>query len=264
VLERDPDMQLLPAGLSAAVRRTLELCLQKDVKDRLRHIGDARLALEGRFAVPAPAARAIWPRALPAAAALVIAAFGTGAYVAMRAPTAVATLPLPVTRFVITPPSTAPLSELGGHDFALSPDGQRLAYLGQNAAKNGVALYIRELDALEPRLLQGTEVLNPTPNVNPFFSPDGRSIGFAAPDGSVIRARVDGAPPLKMFHSQPYFGATWIAEDMVVVATNGRLVRVSADGTGTPGTLDGRCEPVRSFSERPPRWRGGALHVPRR
>ena len=239
VLERDPDMQLLPAELSAAVRRTLELCLQKDVKDRLRHIGDARLALEGRFAVPAPVARArpIWPRALPAAAALVIAAFGTGAYVALRAPTAVATLPLPVTRFVITPSSTAPLSELNGHDFALSPDGQRLAYLGQNAAKNGVALYVRELEALEPRLLPGTEVLNPTQNVNPFFSPDGKSIGFAAPDGSVIRARVDGAPALKMFHSQPYYGATWIADDMVVVATDGGLVRVSADGTGTPEPL---------------------------
>jgi eukaryotic-like serine/threonine-protein kinase len=240
VLERDPDMHLLPTGLPPPVRRTLELCLQKDVKDRLRHIGDARLALEGRFAVPAPAARARppWSRTLPAAATLVIAALGTGVYVAMRAPAAVATSPLPVTRFVVTPPATAPLSNLGGHDFALSPDGRRLAYLGQNAAKNGVALYVRELDALEPRLLPGTEVLNPWPNVNPFFSPDGKSIGFAAPDGSVIRARVDGAPPpLKMFHSDLIFGASWIADDAVVVATGARLERVSIDGAGTPEPL---------------------------
>ena len=240
VLERNPEMQLLPAGISPAVRRTLELCWQKDVRDRLRHIGDARLALEGKFAVPAAAAtaRPIWRRAFPVAAALIIVALGAGAYVAMRAPPAVATSPLPVTRFVITPPATAPLSNLGGHDFALSPDGQRLAYLGQNAAKNGVVLYVRELDALEPRLLPGTEVLNPSPNVNPFFSLDGRSIGFAAPDGTVARARVDGsARPTEMFRSESIFGATWIADDALVVATGARLERVSMDGTGTPEPL---------------------------
>jgi serine/threonine-protein kinase len=238
VLERDPDMQLLPAGLPAPVRGTLELCWQKDVKDRLRHIGDARLALEGKFAVPAAAARArpIWSRALPAAAALIIGALGTGAYMAMRAPPSAGTSPLQVTRFVITPPATAPLSNLNV-DFAISPDGQRLAYLGQNAARNSVALYVHDLDALEPRLLPGTEVVNPSPNVNPFFSPDGKSIGFAAPDGSMIRARVDGAPPQKMFHSDAMFGATWIADDQIVVATGDHLVRVSTDGGGTPEPL---------------------------
>jgi len=228
VLERDPDMRALPAGLPPPVRTTLELCLQKDVKDRLRHIGDARLALEGKFAVPASAARArpIWSRALPVAAALVIVAVGTGAYVAVRAPS-----PLPVTRFIFTPPATAPLSDLRGHDFALSPDGRRLAYLGQNAARNGVELYVRELDALEPRLLPGTNLVNPSANVNPFFSPDGKSIGFAAPDGSVMRARVDGAPPQKMFESQLIFGATWIADDAVVFSTGARLERISTDGS---------------------------------
>lgn len=239
VLERDPDLRLLPAGLSSAVHRTLELCLQKDVKDRLRDMGDARLALEGKFAapMPVPPAPPIWRRALPAAAVLAIGTLGTGAYLATLAGPADPPSPLPVTRFVITPPATAPLSNLGGHDFALSPDGQLLAYLGQNAEKNGVALYLRELDTLEPRLLPGTEVLNPSPNVNPFFSPDGKSIGFAAPDGSVVRADVDGAPPLEMFHSDLIFGVTWVSDDAVVVATGTRLERVSLDGSGTPEPL---------------------------
>jgi serine/threonine-protein kinase len=227
VLERDADMLLLPADLPAAVRGTIELCLQKDIKDRLRHMGDARLALEGKFAAPPAAARPVWPRALQLAAVLVVV--GVGAYVTMRGPSAVATS-LPVTRFVVTPPATAPLSNLTGYDFALSPDGQRLAYLGQNAGRNGVALYLRELDALEPRLLPGTEVLRPSQNVSPFFSIDGKSIGFAAPDGRVIRASIDGAPPLEMFRSNLFYGATWVAEDAVVIATGTRLERISTEG----------------------------------
>jgi serine/threonine-protein kinase len=237
VLERDADMQRLPAHLPASVRKTLELCLQKDVKDRLHHIGDARLGLEGKFAVVPAADRPIWSRALPVAAAVAIAAVGTGAYMTMRAPTAAATSALPVTRFVITPPANAPLSNLTGPDLALSPDGQRLAYLGRNAARNEVALYLREFDALESRLLPGTEVLNPTQNVSPFFSPDGRSIGFAAPDGRVIRARIDGAPPLTLFQSGLFYGATWIADDTVVVATGTRLERIATDGEAKPLSL---------------------------
>jgi serine/threonine-protein kinase len=229
VLEGNVEMQWLPTGLPAAVSRTLELCLQKNVKDRLRHIGDARLALEGKFVVAQAAVRPVWPRALQVAAVLALLVVGVGAYIAVRAPSAVATS-LPVTRFVVTPSAAAPLSNLTGHNFALSPDGQRLAYLGQNAARNGVALYVRELDALEPILLPGTEVLRPSQNVSPFFSADGRSIGFAAPDGRVIRARIDGAPPLEMFRSNLFYGATWVADDMVVVATGTRLERISAEG----------------------------------
>ena len=40
--------------------------------------------------------------------------------------------PLPVTRFVITPPATAPLANLGGYDVVISPDGKRLAYFAQD------------------------------------------------------------------------------------------------------------------------------------
>ncbi|RPI59820.1 MAG: hypothetical protein EHM50_08505, partial [Lysobacterales bacterium] len=54
VLERDPDFRLLPSTVSPAVRRTLELCLEKDTRKRVRHIADARLALAGRFATDLP------------------------------------------------------------------------------------------------------------------------------------------------------------------------------------------------------------------
>jgi eukaryotic-like serine/threonine-protein kinase len=237
VLERDPDMRLLPADLSWTTRRTIELCLRKDLKERARDIGDVRLALEGEFAAPVPQNQPTSRRAWPVAAALAIAVLGAGAYWALRTPgPAVATSPLPVTRFVITPPATAPLSNLTGYDFALSPDGRRLAYLGQNAATGGVALYVRELAALEPKRLPGTDVLNPWSNTNPFFSPDGKSIAYTAPDGRMIRARLDGAPPQTAFQPGLIFGATWIADDTLIVSTGTRLERIRTDG-GAPEPL---------------------------
>jgi hypothetical protein len=84
VLEREPDMKKLPSGLPAAVRGTLDLCLQKDPKNRLRDIGDVRLALEGQVAGVSPEAnRPLWRRALPIAAAVAIGAVLAGALVAI-------------------------------------------------------------------------------------------------------------------------------------------------------------------------------------
>jgi serine/threonine-protein kinase len=231
VLERDPDMGLLPADLSWVIRRTIELCLRKDLKERARDIGDVRLALQGQFAPPVPGNQATSRRAWPVAAALAIGVLVTWAYSALRTPgPAVATSPLPVTRFVITPPPDAPLANLSGSDFALSPDGRRLAYLGQNAARDGVALYVRELDALESRRLPGTDVLNPWINMHPFFSPDGKSIVFTTPDGRMIRASVDGAPPLLMAQPGLTYGATETADDTLIFSTGTRLERVASDG----------------------------------
>ena len=64
--------------------------------------------------------------------------------------------PAPVSRFVITPPATAPLANQGGLDLAISPDGKRIAYLAVKPESGNVELYVRELDALEARPIPGT------------------------------------------------------------------------------------------------------------
>ena len=48
VLKTEPDWSLLPPGASGNVTRLLQRCLQKDVKGRLRDIGDARLKSKKR------------------------------------------------------------------------------------------------------------------------------------------------------------------------------------------------------------------------
>ena len=45
VIMKEPDLAALPENLPAAVRRLIQRCLDKDPKQRLRDIGEARVAL---------------------------------------------------------------------------------------------------------------------------------------------------------------------------------------------------------------------------
>src|SRR5215471_6994493 len=78
VLAREPDWTLLPRTLSPVVGIYLKRCLHKDRKQRIGDAQNVRLAVEGAFETAASqaaqspgAARPVWQRALPVAAALV-------------------------------------------------------------------------------------------------------------------------------------------------------------------------------------------------
>jgi len=73
VLETPAKLDALPSGVPPAVRRTLELCLEKDARKRIADMRDVRLALTGTFAVTTPAAPSR-ARALPSAVAAAAAA----------------------------------------------------------------------------------------------------------------------------------------------------------------------------------------------
>src|SRR5262249_14815746 len=155
-------------------------CLQKDLRRRLQHIGDARLELDeiGKEdtarASSEPVPRRLWS---------VIAAAIVGAALAWMGAMAIRPTPIdhPLSRFSISIPSSAPLlpgrfTGRGG-GLALSPDGRTIVY----ATSRGplVGLVTRELDALSVEPLRGAEG-----GTWPFFSPDGEWIGFFA-DGKM-------------------------------------------------------------------------------
>jgi serine/threonine-protein kinase len=174
VMTREPDWSTLPKDTPPHVRRLLRRCLCKDAKNRLRDIGDARLALEdGGDATPEGVPQ-MPPnqlrRALPwALAAAVIAGWtlwhrGEGAR-------------REVMHLDITyPPNVEPISGQG--TFAISPDGRSIAMVG---VRNGVRrLYVRLLDRAEPVEINDTTGLQTVD-----FSPDGTSVVFGLPSGSV-------------------------------------------------------------------------------
>jgi serine/threonine-protein kinase len=242
VLERDPDLAPLPAGLAPTVRRTLELCLRKDPKERLHDIADVRLALGGAFAGDEPSPQPpLWRRVWPAAATFVLGALLGGAWLVSRErPQEHAELapPRPVSRFTITPPASAPLTSLSGLDLAISPDGKRIAYYVSKLSTGNVELYIRDLDALEARRLPDSEV-TPVGTSNPFFSADGKSIGFWAPDHGVMRVSIDGTPAIKMLDSPSpaFLGAAWGSDNTLFYSSALQLHRVAAAGAGASEPL---------------------------
>src|SRR5215468_4000929 len=75
VLEVGANLSALPTGIPPAVRRTLELCLEKDARKRIADMRDVKLALAGTFTAGA-AAPPVRRLALPIAAAVVAGALG--------------------------------------------------------------------------------------------------------------------------------------------------------------------------------------------
>lgn len=113
---------------------------------------------------------------------------------------------------------------------AVSPDGALLAYVGLDGTTP--RLYLRPIDRFDAPPLAGTEGAN-----SPFFSPDGKWIGFQA-GRRLQKIPVDGGPAFTLAEVADLRGATWTTSDVIVYApgpTTG-LWRVPASG-GTAAPL---------------------------
>ncbi|HXH91131.1 MAG TPA: protein kinase [Thermoanaerobaculia bacterium] len=131
----------------------------------------------------------------------------------------------------ITLPKHAGIDAFG--QAALSPDGSSIVFIARavDSSSSGVttmSLWVRPLDRAEPRLLPGTEGAT-----EPFFSPDGRSVGFFA-QGKLKRIAIAGGPPQTICDAPLAFGAAWSRDGVILFCgLHGPLFRVNANG-GTP------------------------------
>ncbi|HEY1342561.1 MAG TPA: hypothetical protein VGF59_33895 [Bryobacteraceae bacterium] len=161
-------------------------------------------------------------------------------FVLMRPAPSSSAAPPAVSRLLIATPASAPLASVGGLDLAISPDGRRIVYFAQ-VSRDRVQLFVRELDGLDARPLVGTEVAGPggPGNMNPFFSPDGKSVGLFVPDRGVTIVPIEGGPPVKILDPPvpAFIGASWQADNTLIYSSGFRLQRVSAAGGGTPAPL---------------------------
>jgi DNA-binding winged helix-turn-helix (wHTH) protein/Tol biopolymer transport system component len=107
--------------------------------------------------------------------------------------------------------------------FTLSPDGHVVAW---SACDKTCSLYVRRVDQLDPRPLPGTEDASA-----PFFSPDGRWIGFFA-SGKLRKVALAGGTPTAIAEAPQPFGAVWMPDGTIVFAASARggLLRVSDRG----------------------------------
>jgi serine/threonine protein kinase/Tol biopolymer transport system component len=134
-------------------------------------------------------------------------------------------------RFTIDPPEGTSIA-LGpaAPQSALSPDGRHLAFATSNPEGKS-ALWVRPLDGLEARELKGTE------NADlPFWSPDGRHLGFFA-NGQLKKIDIAiGSPQVlwEPFVNTP--GATWGPDGVILFGGPEGISRISAAG-GEPSLV---------------------------
>jgi serine/threonine protein kinase len=173
VLKEEPPWGKLPPGLPVNVRRVLRRCLRKQPRDRFHDIADVRLELaeapETEASPSEGAPRSPWPRrALPWALALVAA--GVATWLGLRSSDERSS-PRTVVASILPPPGAEFLTERG---LALSPDGRDLVFAARDE-QGATELWLRRLDDPAARKLAGTEE-----GGAPFWSPDGRHVGFFA------------------------------------------------------------------------------------
>jgi serine/threonine protein kinase/Tol biopolymer transport system component len=240
VMTKEPEWAALPSVTPSGLRRLLRWCLDKDPKRRLQAIGDARVQIEELLSgapedVSAPARSGpapLWPRALPwAIAAGVVAAASLlvtlGA--AWRVP---ATAEQLLMELEITPPEGTSFGPVGTrHSAVVSPDGRQVVLVA--LAKDGTRmLWLRPLASASPRPLLGTENA-----INPFWSPDGRSVSFTA-GGKLKKMSVDSGQPQIIADSSGGISiGTSNAGGVTLFSDSGKPIqRVSAAG-GVPSPV---------------------------
>jgi serine/threonine protein kinase/Tol biopolymer transport system component len=187
VIERDPDWSRLPADTPPAIVRLLRRTLVKDPKRRLQSIGDARHEIDeaasGLRPEPAPAGRRLSRSAL-VAAAILLSGLGVGFFAGRVVDTPAVGSAQPALRAAVPLPPGLFLDGVGPPSIALSPDGSTIAFLARGTS--GVQhLYVRSLAAESATLVPDSGTAEA-----PFFSPDGRWIGFAVGVSSL-----DDTPP---------------------------------------------------------------------
>jgi eukaryotic-like serine/threonine-protein kinase len=211
ILEREPQ----PLQTTSPLDRIIRTCLAKDPDQRFQTAIDLKRnlmwAMETSPAAATPKkTRTRW---IVAAAALVAIALSVLHFTA-AVPTA------PEKRLdIVTPATSSPTS------FALSPDGRRIAYVA--GADGRSRLWVRPLDSTSAQVLPGTEGA-----LNPFWSPDGQSLGFFA-DQKLKRIDLGGGQP-QILSGVANLTAqgTWNAEGVILFSSGGAapLSRILASG----------------------------------
>jgi serine/threonine-protein kinase len=250
ILDSDPDWSRLRADTPRAVRRLVQRCLEKDPRQRLRDIGDARLELEQVLRGETPAEDEVALRQarswrarmrLSAAAAIVFAAAAASlAWFALSRENPDAG-DRRVTRFTVNLPKDTFIVPTFNADVALSPDGTRLAYTAFPGP-----VWIRRLDAVEGQPLEASAT--PGFRQGPLFSPDGTSIAYV--DGNAPyswrrpfqKVALAGGPVLKLAEYDAFHTGDWSEDGWLYWTARypGGIVRIRDTGGETEAvtTLD--------------------------
>jgi len=252
ILREEPaEISSTDAVLPSELERTIRRCLEKRPEARFQSASD--LAYNLRSISTASAPSVVPPgtgpieRKRPAAwlwvVALVVVAVVAGLMAGVRLSPHLRSAPdghvseQPVIRAVVPLGADERLAPASFHEYgngspiiAMSPDGSLLAYVV--AHEDSTRIHLRRLGESGFTTLAGTEG-----GFGPFFSPDGRWIGFFA-DDKLKKVAIHGGAPVVLCDTDFPAGGSWGEDGRIVFVTSwgGSLQRI-ADRGGDVETL---------------------------
>ena len=235
VLRAEVEWASLPPAVPEEIRRLLKRCLDRDPKNRLHDIADARIAIEETLrgeSRPAalPAQEAGRPRN-PAHrfrdATLVMAVTAAIVYGLNRGQAAAPASPRPLSVFGVSLPPRHALTASQSPLVDISADGRTLLFVAES--EKGTSVFRRSLDSMTITRIEGTVGAE-----NPVLSPDGRTVAFFA-DKMLRRVPLEGGASVGIAPAQAPRGLSWARDGSLIFSPvyNSALFRVSATG-GTP------------------------------
>jgi eukaryotic-like serine/threonine-protein kinase len=217
--------------LAGSFGHIVERCLADDPESRWQSAHDIKFELEWAAKVPAGTnssvssanwASAYWPWIIAALGCAAALSLGILLFRKSSAPPSERTA-----RFVLSLEAEA---KDVGTDMMVSPspDGKTFVYSG-DTPEGGAALWIRPVDSVDPRLLPGTQ------NASlPFWSPDGRWVGFYA-DGKLKKISPAGGSPVTIAILAGFQDPAWGPHGDILYRTSNRTALYSiSDSGGTP------------------------------
>jgi len=255
--DQPPPITTLQPIAPAALDHVVQTCLAKHPDERWQSASDLLRELKWIAANPSTSAPVVGVRgagrrerllAFVAAISLVVSgAMAWTAWRALQRPDQSAARPM---RFTIALPPDQPLSQLDTDAnnpqplVAVSPDGSHLAYTVERGGTQ--QLFVRDVSTGAATALAGTDGAR-----SPFFSPDGRWIGFQA-DGKLKKMALGGGAAVTLCDARSLRGASWTADDTIAFVPDlyAGVWRVRASG--------GKPEPLTTVDatggERSHRW----------
>jgi len=261
ILKGEPDWGKLPPDTPIRIRTLLRCCLEKNPRERLHDIADARIEIAGALSSP-PGPEAL-PTSRPVRALIFRGVIGGLILVA-----ATALITWHLKRAAPTPPvgrytlKVEPGLWLDGMRSAAEPerpsriaiavanDGRFIvdsAILGNLGPPAKPQIYLRKMDQMGAAPVEGTDG-----GIAPFLSPDDRWIGFWD-GGKLKKVPVAGGVAVTLCDAPLPFGADWGPDNKIIYSsdTRGGLFRIPSEG-GKPENLTAPDKTRDEFSHRLP------------
>src|SRR6185312_9885353 len=230
ILANDPPpASSLQPSVPAAFDRVVATCLAKDPAERFESAHDLKLQLEwvrdfGTKESSSPSAPADWKQlAWKLGAAVALGMLITWSALA-------AFTPKHVDRMILAEISAPPkmtfssIGDLAGAPV-ISPQGDKVAFVAAGP-DNQQTLWVRSIDGMNSVPLEGTQGA-----AHPFWSPDGKSIGFFTLT-KLKRISADGGPAVELCDTTNARGGTWNKDNIILFAPDFRSGIMQINATG--------------------------------